>query len=77
MKGVSFRSVERLLKNSGCKRVSSEAVQELKKVLEKEGKKIGELAWKFTKHADRRTLMKEDIDLAVESIKASKSFIKP
>lgn len=69
MSEVSLRSVERLLKKAGCKRVSVEAVKELQNIMEKDAVELGKLAWKLTKHADRRTLMKEDVKLANETRK--------
>jgi histone H3/H4 len=67
MAEISLSSVERLLKKAGCKRISVEATQELRKILEKEAVDLGKLAWKLTKHAERRTVMKDDIKLANEA----------
>lgn len=69
MTEISMRSIERLLKKAGCKRISVEAVKELQKILEKQAIKLGKQGWKFTKHANRRTLMEEDIKLAFETSK--------
>ena len=68
MSGVSLRSVEKLLKLAGCKRISSDACRELKDYLESDGVRIGKLAWKFAKHAGRRTVMAEDVKLDVETM---------
>ena len=67
MAEISLSSVEGLLKKSGCKRISVEACEELRKILEKEAIKIGKLGWKLTKHAKRRTILKEDIKLSSET----------
>lgn len=67
MTEISLRAIDRLLKNAGCKRVSVEACKELRKALEKKAIELGKLAWKLTKHAKRRTVMKDDIKLASEA----------
>ena len=69
MTETSLRAMERLLKKAGCKRISVEACQELQKVVEKDAVEIGKLAWKLAKHANRRTVMKEDVKLASETKK--------
>ena len=69
MTEISLRSVERLLKKAGCKRISVEATKELQKVIEKNAVEVSKLAWKLTKHANRRTVMAEDVKLASETKK--------
>ena len=68
MSELSLRSMERILKKSGAKRVSQEASKELRKILEKESQKIAKKAWKVAKHSKRRTVLKEDILFALEHL---------
>ena len=66
MTDLSIRSMERILKKAGAKRVSENASKELRKHLEKEAEKISKKAWKLAVHAKRRTVLKEDVKLATE-----------
>jgi histone H3/H4 len=66
MTSISIRSIEILLKKSGCKRVSVAACEELRNYLEKSAIIIGQKSWIYAKHAKRRTVMADDIRLAVE-----------
>ena len=65
MSEISLRAIERILKKSGAKRISENACKELQKYLEKKGLEIGKRSAKFMKHAKRRTLMKQDIELSI------------
>lgn len=69
MAEISISAIERLLKKSGCKRISVEACEELRDLLEKRAMNIGKTAYKYMQHAKRRTVMKEDITLANEAEK--------
>jgi len=69
MVSISIRSVENLLKKAGCKRISVESSEVLRNYLENVALNLGQKAWIYTKHAKRRTLLKEDILLAVDSVK--------
>jgi histone H3/H4 len=66
---ISMRSVELLLKKAGCKRISVEACELLRNYLENSALKLGQKAWVYSKHAKRRTLMKEDVLLVIDSLK--------
>ena len=59
--------MERLLKKAGCKRISVEAAEKLREILEKQGISIGKMSWKLAKHAKRRTVMQEDVKLASQA----------
>jgi histone H3/H4 len=69
MPSISIRSIEILLKKSGCKRISVESCETLRNYLENISLNLGQKAWIYTKHAKRRTLLKEDVLLAIDSLK--------
>ncbi len=69
MSSISIRSIDRLLKEVGCKRVSDDAIEEVRDIAERLIKEIGKTAWNFAKHANRRTLMRKDVDLAIKLLK--------
>ena len=60
--------VERLIRNSGADRVSSDAARELADFLEKYAMEISGKALKYSKHAGRKTVTQEDIRLALGEI---------
>lgn len=53
-----------LMKEAGAERVSEKAAKELSKVLIEVGMEVAVEAVKLAKHAGRKTVKKEDIDLA-------------
>jgi len=57
-------AMERVLKKAGSKRVSSEAKQALREILEEQAITICEKAIKFAQHSGRKTVKAEDIKLA-------------
>lgn len=54
---------ERILKKSGAKRVSLEALDELANVMEERLLEISKKAVELAKHAGRKTLLSEDVRL--------------
>ncbi len=64
--------VKKILKSTGAKRVSKDAVEELTKILEKEAINLCKRAKKLAKLAGRKTVMKQDIKLAIKEIKESR-----
>ncbi len=57
-------AIEQLVKKSGAERVSDDAKEALKKVLEEKALIIGEHAIRYAAHAGRKTVKAGDIKLA-------------
>lgn len=61
---LALAAMEKLLKEYGAPRVSEDAKVALRTVLENHAKGICEQAVKVALHAGRKTIKKEDIELA-------------
>jgi len=61
---IPLAAMERLLKKSGIERVSQDAKEALKEVLEDMSQKIGKKALALAKHSGRKTVKGKDIRLA-------------
>ncbi len=59
-------TMDKILRNAGAKRISDDAKIELAKVLEEIGEEVGREAVPYAKHAGRKTVKAEDIQLAIE-----------
>lgn len=66
-KVLPLAAMEKILKNSGAKRVSNGAKEALKEVLEDLGTDISTDAVRFAHHTGRLTVKKGDINLAYKS----------
>jgi histone H3/H4 len=58
----------RVLKKSGAERISDDAADELRKVLEEAGVRIARQAVDLSVHAGRKTIKPEDIRLASKNV---------
>lgn len=63
---IPLATMEQLLKKHGAPRVSEDAKEVMKEALEEYAKKISLKAIEFCKHAKRRTVLGEDVRLAVK-----------
>ncbi len=59
-------AIERIIRGAGAERVSSEAVEELRDAVEDLAEEIASDSAKFADYADRNTVKKEDIGMAVQ-----------
>lgn len=64
MSELPIAPIKRLLKNAGASRISEDAAIKLADVLEEIGEDLARDATKLAKHAGRKTVKAEDIELA-------------
>ncbi len=64
MAELPIAPIKRLLKNAGASRISDDAAVKLAEVLEEYGEDVARNATKLAKHAGRKTVKAEDIELA-------------
>jgi histone H3/H4 len=65
---LGLAAMYRFIKKSGAERVSDDAADELRKVLEGVAAKIASQALDLSVHAGRKTIKSEDIRLAAKNI---------
>lgn len=65
---LGLAAVYRLIKKGGAERVSDEAAEELRVVLEEIAVKIAQQAVELARHANRKTVRASDIRLAAKNI---------
>ncbi len=65
MAELPIAPIKRLLRNAGASRISDDAAVKLAEVLEEIGEDLARDATKLAKHAGRKTVKAEDIELAV------------
>jgi histone H3/H4 len=63
---LSDAAVRRLIEKAGAERVGDDAVKELSRILEEYALRLSKEAWALAKHAGRKTVKAEDIQLALK-----------
>jgi histone H3/H4 len=63
-KTFALSAMEHIFKKAGAERVSEDAQEALKDVLEEKGRKIADKAAKYSMHAGRKTIKASDVKLA-------------
>ncbi|MCJ7450820.1 MAG: histone family protein [Candidatus Nanohaloarchaeota archaeon QJJ-9] len=56
--------LERIMRNAGAERVSGDAVEALRSEVEDVAKELANEAVQASKHADRKTIKRDDVHLA-------------
>jgi histone H3/H4 len=69
MAELPLAPIDRLVRKAGAERVSAEAVEKLREVLEDYAISVARKAVDIAKHAGRKTVKVDDIKLAVEMTK--------
>ncbi len=64
-KTLPLAPLERLMRKAGAERVSEDAVAALRDVIEDMANAVADEALRAARHASRRTIKREDIELAV------------
>ena len=65
---LPLAAMDTILKKAGAERVSEEAKQALREVLEKLTEQVAVKAITFSSHAGRKTVKAEDIELAIKQL---------
>jgi DNA-binding protein len=65
---LGLAAMYRFIRKSGAERVSDEAADELRKILEEVATKVASQALDLSIHAGRKTIKSEDIRLAAKNI---------
>ena len=64
-RGLPLAAMEAIMRKAGAERVSDSAKVALKQALEDIGKDLATQAVTFSKHAGRRTVMRDDVKLSM------------
>lgn len=61
---ISLLACKKIAKKSGIKRISKDALEELKEILEDYANDLATKAWKIAQHSERNTILEKDVELA-------------
>lgn len=64
---LPFLPFERIAKKAGVKRISREALEELRDIATEDITEIAEKAVKISRHANRRTVMRQDVRFVLKT----------
>jgi histone H3/H4 len=65
---LGLASMQRIIRKSGAERISDDAANELREILEEIAEKIAKHAVELSAHAGRKTIKLEDIRLATKNV---------
>jgi DNA-binding protein len=65
---IGLAGMQRIIRKSGAERVSDDAANELRTVIEQIAEKIAKSAVELSIHAGRKTIKPEDIRLATRNV---------
>lgn len=58
--------IERIIRKAGADRVSEDAIEELKTAVEEAAEEIAKEASEMSEHANRKTITKNDVEMATK-----------
>lgn len=65
---IPLAPLERILRQEGGYRVSEEAVEKLRDIVERLAREIAKVSVDMSKHAGRRTVKAEDVEVALKVV---------
>jgi len=65
---ISSAPIHRIIRKAGASRVSEDAAEELKRVLEEVGLSVAKEALGLAQYAGRRTVKREDVERAARTL---------
>ncbi len=69
MPEISLSSIRKIMRKAGIERVSREAIEALREIIEEQALEIAKTALELAEHAKRKTVQKEDIKMANKLLK--------